>query len=248
VSRQICFRDLDPLGDRLLTKFCMALCIKYGSIDNAWKQILHNCGGNIHRHMFINVCHDLGIGLKPAKWLFAVLDPYHVRYLSPYDKLTFLSLWDPGQITGMSLADLNRSPSRRSVPDDDAFDLTAVEGWIEGEQNPFYVSHTNPYEIILELTKEEHTELQRRRRVRALIAGVDIDAENKTRMRREREAQQELDDLMAEEGHEDYMAKMFGNPKPETEVKTPKEMNRSASTPSLKKSNSKRNLTPPRSR
>lgn len=198
VSRQISYRDLDPTGDRLLTRFTLALCIKYGSVDKAWSKIQHDCGGNVHRTQFISACHELGIELKSAKWLFGVLDPNKMRYISPYDKLNFLSFWDPGdanQITGMSLAELNSLHRGRLIGEEEEAIIPGnTEGYGESEhRNPFNVSHENPYEIIIELTKEEHTELQRRKKVRALMAGIDVDAERRNKNQSKKEWEQEAD-------------------------------------------------------
>jgi len=169
VSRCINYADFDPEGDVLLHQFAVALTLHGGSLLQGWMQLVNDQGGHLHRDAFIERCEGWGIPMKPAKWLFSVLDPHYTRFLTEYDDLDFLHLWDPGEITFChdSLKGLQQS--------------------LKGDgsaRNPFHLDEadnvTEPFDLVVELDEDEYEEYQNRLRMTQMVAGIDLSGEAKT--------------------------------------------------------------------
>lgn len=175
--RSIFFRDWDPVGDRLLSRFALALSIQFGSMRHGLHMIIRNAGGHMHQAAFIESTADLGFDIHEAKWLFTVLDTDRRRFLTEFDRLRFLSHWDPGNQPNMTLTDLRLAshvPKKKMVakqkadkPGSNAKEVTEV---------PFNVTSRNPFGFQLELNQEEFDEYQRRVRMRNLAIGKDEQA------------------------------------------------------------------------
>lgn len=176
VSRCITYSDFDPEGDVLLHQFAVALTLHGGTLLQGWLQLVNDQGGRLHRDAFIERCETWGIGMRPAKWLFAVLDPNGTRFLTEYDDLDFIALWDPGEI---------------------AFCADSLEGLQKSLQgdgtaaNPFHLTEADnvhdPFDLVVELSPEEHEEYQLRLRASQLIAGIDMVGESRSLQQETRE-------------------------------------------------------------
>merc|ERR1719311_1142266 len=84
-----------------------------------WNRMIRNAGGHLHTAHFIECTADFGFDMYEAKWLFAVLDSDQRRFLTEFDRLRFLSHWDPGQVPDMSLQELmltTHVPKKKSAP------------------------------------------------------------------------------------------------------------------------------------
>lgn len=175
--RSICFGDWDPVGERLVARFAMSLAIQHRSMREGWNRIIKNAGGNLHCAFFVETCLALGIDSNEAQWLFSVLDSDRRRYLTEFDRLKFLSHWDPGNVPDMSLEQLLWTSHR---PKKDKFvkknTKAAALPKYDEDDVPFKLSSTNPYEFVLQLSPEEHTEYQRRLRGSFLTIGIDEQA------------------------------------------------------------------------
>jgi hypothetical protein len=167
ITRNLTYRDFDPEGDVLIQQFVVSLTLHGGSLTKGWLQLINDHGGRVHRDNFIEQCEIWNIGIKPAKWLFSVLDPHGARFLTQYDELDFLALWDPGDLAynADSLDDLN--------------DNLIGDG---SAKNPFKLRsqhNDEPFDLHVTLTKAEHDAYQKILRTRQMIAGVDTSHESR---------------------------------------------------------------------
>mmetsp|Transcript_10547 Transcript_10547/g.19410 ORF Transcript_10547/g.19410 Transcript_10547/m.19410 type:complete len:402 (+) Transcript_10547:2-1207(+) len=169
VQRNICFRDLDPECDQILKHFCLALSCRNGSIREGWCAICRAGGGHLHKRGFVRACSGLGIPAKEAKTLYAVLDPFKIRYLTEYDKLDFLSLWTPSPATvkqgmpGMLVIKELKSGGGAA---------TALLGDEQGlDKNSQSDINLGQFEFKVRLSKDEYSEYLRRRRGSKLATG-----------------------------------------------------------------------------
>lgn len=166
-NRTIHFRDLDPDGDMTIQMFANSLALHGGTLLKGWQQIILTGGGHLHRDSFITQCAMWGVDMKTAKWLFAVLDPNGTRYLTEYDDLIFLRSYDPGPMT-----------------------VEACRGTFASKKDQ---SKEEQFDLVVEMTAEEYDEYQEMLRAKQMIAGIDVDSEEKgkERMQRLRSAAQE---------------------------------------------------------
>jgi hypothetical protein len=168
--RPILYSDWDPVGDRLVGRFAMALTLKYGGMREGWNEIVKNAGGNMHFASFVDSCSDMSFTLVEARWLFLVLDKEKRRYLNQFDRLRFLLHWDPGQdAPDMTVQELQFSSFKPKT----RYGKGSKKESGEVVQTPFRLSHKNPFEFMLELTDEEYAEFQARLQTRLLIVGQD---------------------------------------------------------------------------
>jgi len=185
VHRSIFFRDWDPVGDRVLSRFAMALSIKYGNMRDGLHQCIRNAGGHMHKAAFIDCCEPLGLDMHEASWLFTVLDTDRRRFLTEFDRLRFLSHWDPGNVSNMTLQELKMAshlPKKKMVARIKAGqDASSAKG--KEVDMPFDVSHKNPFGFNIELNEEEYREYQRRVKVRSMTTGTDGEAQEARTLR-----------------------------------------------------------------
>merc|ERR1719446_291273 len=104
VSRSIVLRDLDPELDKILKEFALRLVTLHSTLRQGWCAICRAGGGHLHEEGFEQACAGLGMDTKSSKLLFAVLDPTQRRYLTEYDNLDFLEIWNPGNQSGSAAA------------------------------------------------------------------------------------------------------------------------------------------------
>lgn len=185
--KSILYHDWDPVGDRLVSRFTMGLAIKYGSMREGWNRTIKNAGGHVHSTAFIEVCAELGIDMADAKWLFATLDTDRRRFLTEFDRLLFLSHWDPGHVADMTLHEL-QAASHKPKKKSDAQGPKSGRGPAPTPEIPFKISESNPYEFVLELNEQEHKEYQKRLKGRLLTVGQDEEAKNAAAKKQAREA------------------------------------------------------------
>lgn len=168
--RNMTYVDWDLVGDRLVSRFVMSLCIKYGGLRSGWDTLIKNAGGHLARSEFVEATIGFGIARHESEWLFEVLDIERRKYLSEFDRLRFLQHWDPGTVRHMSMMDLKFAthvpPQKSSVQAGRARDLGQYE------ETPFDVASDNPYQILLVLTKGELLEYKRRQRSERLAMGL----------------------------------------------------------------------------
>jgi len=180
--RKIFFHDWDPVGARLVSRFTVALSIKYGGMQEGWSRVIRNAGGHLHTATFIEVCDDLGIDMHDAKWLFAVMCVGQNRFLTEFDRVRFLSHWDPGQPgdPNMTLEELQLTttlPEKKKA-------AKKKEGAPTEEKE-------KPFNFVVELNKEEHQQYLQRLRTHLLTIGQDEEA---TAARLKRKAKQEQEE------------------------------------------------------
>lgn len=172
-NRPISYQDWDPVGDRIVSRFAMSLCLKYGSMREGWNQIIKNAGGNMHFGSFVDATSDLGFDIVEARWLFAVLDKEKRRYLNQFDRLRFLSHWDPGtDVPQLTLQELKYT----------SYKTKKEKGGNRVQVNPTYadmpfrLTSGHAFEFCLELNEEEYAEYQKRLQGRQLAGGQDEEA------------------------------------------------------------------------
>lgn len=188
-GRTILYHDWDPLGDRIVSRFAMSLSIKHGGMREGWDSVIKNAGGNMHFSAFADVCADLGFNIADAKWLFSVLDKEKRRYLNQFDRLRFLSHWDPGDaIPDITLQELKYKSAQSAKRGKKVPTTNADSGDV-----PYKLSHSNPFEFVLELNEEEYAEYQERLQARQLSIGQDEDARNAFVRRTARKEKEERD-------------------------------------------------------
>lgn len=176
IHRSIFFRDWDPVGDRVLSRFAMALCIQYGSMRDGLHRCIRNAGGHMHKAAFIDCCEPLGLDMHEASWLFTVLDTDKRRFLTEFDRLRFLSHWDPGNVPNMTLQDLKMAshlPKKKMVAKQKAGQTSSSA---KVDEIPYKVAHNNPFGFEVQLNETEFVEYQRRLKVRGMTTGKDGEA------------------------------------------------------------------------
>lgn len=178
VSRSICLKDLDPELDRILKDFVMALVSLHSTLREGWCAICRAGGGHLHEQGFEQACEGLNIDSRGAKLLFAALDPHQRRYLTEYDKLDFLEIWNPGNQFGPAAA---AAAAAAAMADKEA--QRAASGLLgsdspaantrdnEEEENKTLQSLAN-FEFQLVLSKDEYSEYLRRKRSSRIKAGL----------------------------------------------------------------------------
>lgn len=203
-QRPIRLQDLDPFGDSLVSNFAVALTLQYGSLRDGWDQIVRDGGGRLKRSEFIERCEKLGINVDQAKWLFSVLDKNKTRCLTAFDKLTFLSHWDPGRLENTDASQSPGSPTQRmnraiqsAARQSHVTEFKAFKG--DGSaKNPFENNPDfEPFNLEIVLSKEEHQEYLKRSFAKALIMGIDVKGEQKWRETQNTKKLKELEDLSA---------------------------------------------------
>lgn len=200
IHRSIFFRDWDPVGDRVLSRFAMALSIQYGNMRDGLHRCIRNAGGHMHKAAFIDCCEPLGLDMHEASWLFTVLDTKKVRFLTEFDRLRFLSHWDPGNVSNMTIQDLKMSshvPKKKMVAKIKAGQNCGTKN--SEADMPFDVSHKNPFGFKIELNEEEHKEYQRRLKVRGMTTGKDGEAVEARILREAKTLEQSRKDQMVKD-------------------------------------------------
>lgn len=202
VTRSIQFKDLDPECDRYLRHFALALSMRHGNLREGWIAICRAGGGHLHKRGFYQACQGLGIDHRGGQLLYAVLDPNQTRYLTEFDKLDFLGLWDPGDQPTQDQATRTLMPTVPKEPMDPTWmppTLVPPEDEESGDELTVYGGPTVPeglgglvehdfsykmtdaarvddeagqFEFKVILTKEEYSEYLRRRRTHRLFAGL----------------------------------------------------------------------------
>lgn len=188
VSRSIVLRDLDPELDKILKEFVLRLVTLHSTIRQGWCAICRAGGGHLHQEGFEQCCAGLGIDAKGSKMLFAVLDPTQRRYLTEYDKLEFLEIWNPGNQAGSAAAAAAAAaamaePSKQA----DAGKGSPMGNQMGGPDDIPNLPNLGDFEFELVLTTDEYSEYLRRRRgtrIRAGLQGqkIDVGAESKRKV------------------------------------------------------------------
>lgn len=197
--RCIHLADLDPEGDRLIAHFVLCLAVKYGGLRSGWSAMINQDDDTaFHKSDFVDFCKTFDIEAKSARWLFNVLDKDNTRYLTVFDapSLNFLALYDPGDVSGMSMEDLKHSHAQTRK---------LVEQSKQKGTGIFAADSTNPadigldeqfFDFVIELTQAEHEEYLRRCLNRRLIAGEHAHIEErKTKGVRQLQLEARLKDL-----------------------------------------------------
>jgi len=186
ISRSIYLRDLDPELDKILKEFALRLVTINGNMRQGWCAICRAGGGHLHEEGFERACLGLGMDAKAGKMLFAVLDPRQRRYLTEYDDLGFLDIWNPGQLNhGSAAAALAVAAAMTENPGAKA----AAGGPVSGSPNMTEIEekilpNLGNFEFELMLTKDEYSEYLRRRRgarIRQSLQGAKSDPGAETR-------------------------------------------------------------------
>lgn len=168
MTRSISYKDLDPQGEMVIQQFATSLALLGGTMIQGWRHLIRESGGHLHRDSFIERCADWGFTIQPAKWLFKVLDPHNTRYLTEFNDLDFLGMFDPGPL----------NPKQGGL----------LQPQVTGSgtaANPFHISGVGakegqrPFDLTVIMTVEEHETYINRIRSRQLIAGVDFAGEAK---------------------------------------------------------------------
>jgi len=165
VSRAIYLRDLDPELDKILKDFALRLVTLHGNLRQGWCAICRAGGGHLHEEGFEVATSGLGIDARSSKLLFAVLDPHQRRYLTEFDSLEFLQIWNPGVSGGSALA----AAAAAAALTESATTKTVAGAVSGGSPNlsdleDKVVPQLGNFEFELVLSKEEYCEYLRRRR------------------------------------------------------------------------------------
>jgi len=187
VSRSIVLRDLDPELDKILKEFALRLVTLHSTLRQGWCAICRAGGGHLHENGFEQACIGLGMDTSSSKLLFAVLDPSQRRYLTEYDNLDFLEIWNPGNQSGAAAA----AAAAAVAMADPTSQKPGATGRLSISASPNILAdigqsipNLGHFEFELVLSREEYTEYLRRRRgsrIRACLQGqrIDVGAESK---------------------------------------------------------------------
>lgn len=165
ISRSLVLRDLDPELDKVLTTFAYKLVTLHTTLREGWCAVCRAGGGHLHESAFEAACEGFGIDNKGAKMLFAALDPTKRRYLTEYDKLDFLEIWNPGNQLGAASA----AAAAASLLEGAAPGGNASKG--SPDDVPMMPNLGN-FEFELVLSREEYAEYLKRRRGARIRAGL----------------------------------------------------------------------------
>jgi hypothetical protein len=172
-TRSIVLRDLDPDLDRYLREFVSALVQRHGNLRQGWSAMCRAGGGHLHETGLANVCAGMGIDATGAAMLFKVLDPTQRRYLTEYDKLDFLDIWNPGNVSGPAHeAAALAIAKQQSEAQQSLSSLTARLTSSMGADNDSNLQKLGHFEFNITLTKEEYSEYLRRKRTARISAGL----------------------------------------------------------------------------
>jgi hypothetical protein len=183
VSRSICLRDLDPELDKILKDFALRLVTLHSTLRQGWCAICRAGGGHLHEEGFEQACMGLGMDTKSSKLLFAVLDPTQRRYLTEYDNLDFLEIWNPGNQSGSAAAAAAAAAMTDGTANKQGIKPGSPPPNLGQEEIPSLPNLGN-FEFELVLTRDEYSEYLRRRRgarIRAGLQGQKLDVGAETR-------------------------------------------------------------------
>lgn len=179
VSRSIYLRDLDPELDKLLKDFAFRLVTRHGNLRQGFVSVCRTGGGHLHEEAFEVATAGLGIDAKSSKLLFSVLDPNKRRYLTEYDSLEFLEIWNPGTMVGSVSAEIaagmEGSTSRGQLEVSAMPTGSPTASLAYDEKGPPILAD---FEFDLVMTKDEYSEYLRRRRgarIRQSLQGTKSD-------------------------------------------------------------------------
>jgi len=178
VSRCIYLRDLDPDLDQILKDFAFRLVTLHGNLRQGWCAICRAGGGHLHEDGFEVATEGLGMDATSSKLLYAVLDPHKRRYLTEYDSLEFLEIWNPG-LTGGSAAAAAAVAAHMegSSGGKSTVGLSGGSPAVTDLEEKVLPALGN-FEFDLVLTKDEYSEYLRRRRgarIRESLQGTKND-------------------------------------------------------------------------
>jgi len=184
ISRSIVLKDLDPDLDGYLTHFALRLVTLHSTLRQGWCAICRAGGGHLHEQAFEQACVGLGIDAKGSKMLFNVLDPTQRRYLTEYDNLDFLDIWNPGNQAATSTA----AAAAAALTQGSAPKANSVAKGSPSIQNvdDVIVPDIGTFEFELILTRDEYSEYLRRRRGARIRAGFQGNQTVGTEIRRKR--------------------------------------------------------------
>jgi hypothetical protein len=192
VSRSLVLRDLDPELDKMLKEFALRLVTLHSTLRQGWCAICRAGGGHLHENGFEQACVGLGMGANASKSLFAVLDPKQRRYLTEYDELDFLDIWNPGNQAGSAAAaaaaaamtDGAGKPSAAQLGSSSMTTGKSPQLNLFGVDDDPTLPDLGNFEFELVLTRDEYSEYLRRRRgsrIRAGLQGPIVDVGAETR-------------------------------------------------------------------
>lgn len=181
-SRSICLRDLDPELDKIFKDFALKLVTLHSTLRQGWCAICRAGGGHLNEEGFEQSCTGMGMDAKGSKLLFTALDPTKRRYLSEYDKLDFLEIWNPGNQGGIAAA----AAAAAAAMTETTKQANAVEQkpQMGGQEEVPSIPNLGHFEFELVMSKEEYSEYLRRARgtrIRQGLQGKKIDVGAETR-------------------------------------------------------------------
>jgi len=152
----------------VIRMFATSLTLHGGTLMHGWSQIVLDGGGHLHRDSFITRCAAWGITMRPAKWLFAVLDHQKTKYLTEFDDVRFLAGYDPGPLDPEAAFSMSRQMVSGSGSASKPFHIKGADQLEEGQQ---------PFDLHVVLTREEFEQYQQQLRTKQMVAGIDLAGE-----------------------------------------------------------------------